>query len=330
MKHTIFSISKYLVVLFFLGLTNQLQAQETIVTYIKKDGGFTPLQDSAAYTSIVHLQPNEAGLYQLREYYPNGNLKRRGWVKAADPKRLRFEGLVEDFYDNEILKSTYQYSNDRLLDTAKKYYRNGGLKETIVHLKPTTPPTDLSPRDLSGRLVYYADSLGHVQVSNGNGIATIIRDETKKEQGEYINGLREGHWTGFLHNGKSQFEEWYNNGILEKGVTTDSLGQQHKYTQKDVEPEYPGGIMQLRMFIGNNYRYPAEAIKANVSGQLLISFVVEKTGKTSEHKIINDLGYGTGQRAIEVLKRAKDWTPGYHRGLPVRVAYSVPIQLNLN
>ncbi|MFD2552990.1 energy transducer TonB [Sphingobacterium tabacisoli] len=305
-------------------------AQESIITYIKKDGGFTPLKDSAAYTSILHLRPNDTGLYQLHEYYPNGNLKRRGWVKTADPKRLRFEGLLEDFYDNKILKATYQYSNDKLLDTAKKYYRNGVLKETIVHLNPTTPPTDLSPVDLSTRLVYYADSLGHVQVSNGNGIVTIIPDETEKEQGEYISGLREGHWTGILHRGKSQFEEWYSNGILEKGVTTDSLGQQHKYTQKDVEPEYPGGIMQLRMFIGNNYRYPTEAIKANVSGQLLVSFVVEKTGKTSEHKIINDLGYGTGQRAIEVLKRAKDWTPGYHRGLPVRVAYSVPIQLNLN
>ncbi|MDR2281626.1 MAG: energy transducer TonB [Sphingobacterium sp.] len=330
MKHTLFYINKSLLVLLFISLTNLLHAQETIVTYIKKDGGFTSLKDSAAYTSILHIQPNAIGLYQLNEYYPNGNLKRHAWVKAPDPKRLRFEGLVKDYYDNKALKATYQYNNDKLMDTVKRYYRNGEIKEIIVYLKPTTSPADLSPTDLSTRLLYYADSLGHVQVSNGNGIATIILDETESEKGKYVNGLREGHWTGFLHSGKSQFEEWYKNGTLEKGVTTDSIGQRHEYTQKEVEPEYPGGIQQLRMFIGNNYRYPTEAIKANVSGQILISFVVEKTGKTSSYKIINDLGYGTGQRAIEVLKKAKDFTPGYRRGIPVRVAYNVPIQLNLS
>ncbi|TDQ82843.1 MORN repeat protein [Sphingobacterium yanglingense] len=330
MTHTLLYIHKSLIVLFFISLTNLLQAQETLVTYIKKDGSFTPLKDSAAYTSILQLQANDAGLYELNEYYPNGNLKRHAWVKTPDPKRLRFEGPVKSFYDNEVLQSIYQYSNDKIADTAKRYYRNGVLKETRFYVKNQSSPALIADYELASRLVYYADSLNNVQVKNGNGTATFFSDDQDFEQGNYVDGLRAGHWKGKMTKGKYQFEEWYEKGVLTKGITTDSTGQEYNYTQKDVEPEYPGGIQQLRMFIGNNYRYPTEAIKANISGQILISFVVEKTGKTSSYKIINDLGYGTGQRAIDVLKRAKDFTPGYRRGIPVRVAYSVPIQLNLS
>lgn len=46
-------------------------------------------------------------------------------------------------------------------------------------------------------------------------------------------------------------------------------------------------------------------------------------------KVEQDLGYGTGEEAIRVLKRAKKWSPGIMRGVPVRVQYSIPIRLDM-
>lgn len=322
-------IPNYTILLLCLFSVTSLKAQETIVTYMKKNGSFTAIKDSADYTRIIRIAPNDASLYEVNEYYPNGNLKRHGWVKAPNPKRLQFEGTVETYYDNETLEATEQYANNKLVDTAKSYYRNGVLKESRVYLKTKENSGLVIDPELETRLIYYADSLNKVQVKNGKGSAKILLKDNDFEQGEYADGVRIGHWTGKMLKGKYQFEEWYEKGILTKGVTKDSTGKAYNYTIKDVQPEYPGGIRQLRMFIGNNYRYPEKAIEAEVSGQVTISFVVEKTGNTSNYKIIHDLGYGTGNAGIEVVKKINNWTPGYQRGIPVRVAYILPISLNL-
>lgn len=325
-----FLFSSKLTILFILiFLAKPGYAQQNIVSYLKKNGTFTPIKDSADYIRIVGLLPNESSLHELNEYYKNGNLKRHGWIKSPDPKRILFEGLVETYYDNETLEAELNYANNKLTDTAKRYYRNGVLKESLVYIKRKGNRGQELDADDDIRLIYYADSLNNVQVKNGNGIAKIVDKNKDFEEGNYADGVRIGHWKGTILKGKYQFEEWYEKGTLVNGETTDSLKQKVKYTKVRIQPEYPGGIQVLRSFIGNHYKYPREAIMAKVVGQVTISFVVEKDGKISDYKIVNDLGYGTGTAGIEVLKNARDWTPGYTRGIPVRVAYTLPIRLNL-
>lgn len=50
-------------------------------------------------------------------------------------------------------------------------------------------------------------------------------------------------------------------------------------------------------------------------------------GKKSVKK---DLGFGTGAEGVRVLKMAERWKPGISRGEPIRVMYTMPIQLNSN
>jgi TonB family protein len=96
-----------------------------------------------------------------------------------------------------------------------------------------------------------------------------------------------------------------------------------------IQPQYPGDIIAIRRFVANNYKYPQEAIRNRVKGTVKVSFVIDQEGKMVEMKVDEDLGYGTGEAAINVLKRAKKWTPGYMRGVPVRIAYILPIRLDM-
>jgi len=41
------------------------------------------------------------------------------------------------------------------------------------------------------------------------------------------------------------------------------------------------------------------------------------------------LGFDTGEAGIRVVKKLGKWKPGMRRGEPVRVAYTLPIRLNL-
>lgn len=326
-KHHCSGLIQSLLCFLLLLFGSSVYAQETIVTYIQKNGAYTAFKDSAAYTSILRLVPNEDGLYELNDYYPNENLKRHGWVKAADPKRLRFEGLVETYYDNGILEETAHYAQNQRVDTAEKYYRNGVLKEREVYLQRPQDQLSLPRPDSTKLLIYYADSLGNVQVQDGNGRAEIRKNDIDIEQGEYVGGRRTGRWEGTFQKAKYRFEEWYENGQVIKGITTDSLGKEYLYEQREIRPDYPGGLGAFAKFVAQNYRWPPEAVKSKVAGLLRIRFVVDTAGIPTDFIVINDLGYDTTTAGITAIKSAGPWTPGYQRGIPVRVAYTFPINL---
>lgn len=97
----------------------------------------------------------------------------------------------------------------------------------------------------------------------------------------------------------------------------------------EVEPEPPGGLAAFRQWVGKNYVYPQGAIDAGVKGTVQVSFVVEKDGSLTDIKVVRDLSYGTGEAAVRVLEKAAKWSPGIQNGRPVRVAYTLPITLNL-
>ncbi|MFC6103716.1 M56 family metallopeptidase [Olivibacter domesticus] len=112
-------------------------------------------------------------------------------------------------------------------------------------------------------------------------------------------------------------------------VRTDTTKNVQDFNKVDVQPRFPGGMHAFYKWVGENYKYPAEAKKNEVSGSLHLSFIVERDGTLSSFKILRDLGYGTGEEAVNLLKKSPKWTPGSIKGEVVRVSYSLPIKLNL-
>lgn len=321
---------KYTISLLLLLVASFSYGQETMVTYIKKNGGFTVHKDSAEYKRIVRILPNAEGLYELNEYYNNGNLKRHGWIKDINPHPLRFEGVVESYFDNGSLEETVRYGDGQQIDTAERYYRNGILKEREAYLLGKKEQSSTLIPDEYKRLVYYADSLGNVQVEDGNGHAEIVYNEKDVERGLYAEGLRVGRWEGTFRKGKYRFEEWYEEGKVSRGLSVDSLGRQYPYEERDVSPEYSGGVNGFRKFIGQNFQYPRKAIQAKVQGIVVIAFVVDTLGTPMDFEVLSDLGYGTVRAGIDVIKKSGLWIPGQQRGVPARVKYTLPIRLNLS
>jgi protein TonB len=98
----------------------------------------------------------------------------------------------------------------------------------------------------------------------------------------------------------------------------------YNYSSIDKKPEFPGGAGAFYKYIGNNYRTPNVQ---GLSGKVYVNFVIEKDGSVVEAKVIRDLGYGTGEEAVRVLKESPKWSPGIQNGKPVRVMYSLPITI---
>ena len=93
----------------------------------------------------------------------------------------------------------------------------------------------------------------------------------------------------------------------------------YESTKIAVPPYFPGGSTVLFKYIKNNYRQPNEGI----SGKATISFIIETDGSLSNFEILRDIGYGTSQDFITVLKNGPKWVPGIQNDEKVRCKYSL-------
>jgi hypothetical protein len=93
------------------------------------------------------------------------------------------------------------------------------------------------------------------------------------------------------------------------------------------KPEYPGGMQDFYKFIGANYKMPKTPPDVFLKGKIHLTFIVEKDGSLTDLKIVNDIGYGTGEEAVRVVKLSKKWIPGKTAEGNVAVLYSLPITI---
>lgn len=95
-------------------------------------------------------------------------------------------------------------------------------------------------------------------------------------------------------------------------------------------PEYTGGSMALMQYLKENIVYPVSALRAKVSGRVVLKFHVEKDGSIGKVSVLQSLSKETDQEAIRVTKNMPRWTPGIQYGEPVVVFYTLPIVFALN
>lgn len=90
-------------------------------------------------------------------------------------------------------------------------------------------------------------------------------------------------------------------------------------------PEFGGGLTGFHEFIAKNFIVPDEL---KIKGEILVTFTVDTDGSLTDIKVIKDLGYGTREETIRVLKKSPKWKPGTQNNIPVKCQYSLPITIN--
>ena len=101
------------------------------------------------------------------------------------------------------------------------------------------------------------------------------------------------------------------------------------YEKVEVMPEYPGGEQAMMKFVASNVKYPQAAIDKNISGRVLVGFVIEKDGSITDVKVVKGIGGGCDEEAVRVVKSMPKWKPGKEKGKAVRVSYMLPITFKL-
>lgn len=120
------------------------------------------------------------------------------------------------------------------------------------------------------------------------------------------------------------------NEVLEaRSATASEVHPEPVMITFDREPQFKGGMLRFYQFLALNLRYPDRMLRYDIQGNVIIALTVEKDGSLSDIKSVKDVGYGSAEEAIRVLKKSPKWQPGYQNGETVRVRYMLPISFNL-
>jgi len=114
-------------------------------------------------------------------------------------------------------------------------------------------------------------------------------------------------------------------------IAADSSGMVFAYKDTDIQPipVFNNSEMNLYRFMAENFTYPEEALKRNITGQVKLKFIVEPTGRISNILVADHLGAGCTEEAIR-LTRLLRWSPGMRDNKAVRVELTMPVTFGLS
>jgi protein TonB len=91
------------------------------------------------------------------------------------------------------------------------------------------------------------------------------------------------------------------------------------YSKVDVLPEFPGGMKALGKYVdGKNHHYPKKARENKVEGKVVVQFIINEDGTPSDFEIVQGIGYGCDEAAVEAFKKMPQWKPATIDGKPVK------------
>lgn len=147
--------------------------------------------------------------------------------------------------------------------------------------------------------------------------------------------IREGHWKEYNQmDGKIQFDSEYKDNQLVTNKYYLPMGTYIKdvFYYVDKNPEYGNGDYELLKFVAEHTNYPQRARENNVTGKVIVSFVLMADGSIQGLNLIQRVNVLLDAEAIRVvLLIPKDkWKPAEINGVKVNMPVMIPISFSIN
>lgn len=111
--------------------------------------------------------------------------------------------------------------------------------------------------------------------------------------------------------------------------STEPVKSNEPFTIVEQMPEFPGGDDALMSYLSKNIKYPAYAQENDITGTVLVNFVVNEDGSVTQAKITKGIKGGCDEEALRVVRNMPRWRPGKQGGQAVRVYFDVPVNFQL-
>ncbi len=130
--------------------------------------------------------------------------------------------------------------------------------------------------------------------------------------------------------GFTDFEDNLDEIVQVVAVKEEEVEEEQIFFKVETMPSFMGGdITTFRNWVQSKVKYPQLAQENNISGRVLLMFVVEKDGTLTNIQVLQTPDSSLSDEAIRVLKTSPKWTPGKQRNQSVRVKYTLPIDFRI-
>lgn len=125
---------------------------------------------------------------------------------------------------------------------------------------------------------------------------------------------------------------------LESVVSTDAAARDGRNAEKiyaasecDSRPQFFHADERhfLKSWVYKYLKYPAAAIRQNIHGQVLVSFVVEADGEVTNVVVEHGVDPLLDDEAVRVISVSPKWIPGRIKGRKVRTRIVLPVEFRL-
>ncbi len=122
-------------------------------------------------------------------------------------------------------------------------------------------------------------------------------------------------------------ETKYGKNFLQKArAITDSLDKTKNWLKN---PSFPGGRTALFRFLFNRTINDSMKIDTiRTLNRVYVQFEIDSTGKVKNPKIMRGINESIDKKIIEIVKQMPDWEPRYLYGNPIKVNYTIPINID--
>lgn len=93
----------------------------------------------------------------------------------------------------------------------------------------------------------------------------------------------------------------------------------------DKAAAFPGGDQKLTEWIYANLRITDEMAESDVTGRVIVNFIVKADGSIGDVEIVNSLHPDYDEEAVRLVKSMPKFTPATIDGKPVDYEYTLPI-----
>lgn len=118
--------------------------------------------------------------------------------------------------------------------------------------------------------------------------------------------------------------------VQQVAVDDEVIEDDQPFVRVEQMPSFMGGdLMTFRNWVQSKVRFPQIAQENNISGRVLLMFVIERDGSLTNIQVLQTPDSSLSDEAIRVLKSSPKWTPGKQRNQSVRVKYTLPIDFRI-
>lgn len=352
-------------IIFFFCFINALlavSAQEAKTLYFNESWQLTIRKDAAYIREAAVIFEGDSLVWDgdFTDKTIKGELLREGSYRNNVK-----QGIYKFYHDNGVLESTGQYVDGQRVGEWTYYNDHGGIKQEVVfdgqdfsinefydtrdkqlvvagtgNWKLYVPFGDrvvsldasFTDGQRSGKWVYRYSPGGKILVEEYDQQGNLIEgiDYEKKGNPTY----NQTKLTASLFEVPSLIraeqlvtdDHFYGPDVIRyiRGIAPKTVD----YT--GLKPTYRGGIEEFYNYVFQNYRYPESAFEQRLEGQVIIDFLVDDEGRTSDFRVMRGISQALNAEAVRLISSTDGWIPPQHDGKPVSSRMSIPITFKLN